>query len=263
MITDDLWLSVLEKAQAHYRAVRTKRAMEYAQGRGISEDVFHELEMGCGREDKPLGDILTTEEIEVAETLGLLWRDGRDSFIDRLTIPLRDEVGGLRGITSRAMFDTKMRYWTTHRDPVCICGHPHRKRCSDCNCSRFESRRSPKDVLLGLHLELPRMRKERTVFLVEGPLDLAVCWSNDARPTIASLGTNLSDRQIALLTRYTGEYVEVGIMFDAPPEEKELAVEAMKKLVSKTHKRLQERGVQSKRIILPSGMDPADYFNSQ
>lgn len=244
----DLWFDTLSLAAEHYSETMTEAALNYVYGRGVSYEVATLLNLGSGNRSKPLYDALPSDDHRnMAEEVGLLRGDGTDRMINRLTFPIEDEMGRVVGITGRAVVpEIEMRYLTTHRR---------------------EDRTGAKSTLYGI--KYADIRSKGFLFLVEGPLDLAVAWSAGVTNLVSGLGTNLSAKQRKLLARVTPR---VKLLFDAldpkHPKYKQKRAEEKKFLIGTEKRpglvpRLRELGLIVTRVKLPPGKDPADYFKER
>ncbi len=242
-------LQTLSLSAEHYRQVQTKGSRSFALRRGVIQRVHDLLGMGCGHPDHPLGESLPGPLHPIAKTLGLLYESGDDAMRERLVIPIQDPLGRVIAMTGRLMEAGEPRYYNTHKVEI----EPGIRGPS------------AKDALLGLFQARESIRRKGLMVLVEGPLDMAVAWSNRLSNAVASMGTNLSAAQVRLVGRCTEKVV---ILFDEPkvnrrdPDSVEKA-EQHTSLIEDLIDELDDLGVEAVRICLPEGLDPADYFQGR
>ena len=104
----------------------------------------------------------------------------RDAFRGRLIIPIRNGQGELGGFGSRALDDSMPKYLNTGRTPV------------------FDKGRT----LYALHLARESARREGMV-IVEGYMDAISAHQHGYQNVVASMGTALTDHQVAEVLRIT------------------------------------------------------------
>lgn len=115
-----------------------------------------------------------------------------DMFRGRLMVPLADAQGRIVGFTARLLVD----------DP---------------NAPKYIN--TPQTVLydksrhvFGLHLAKETIRKSKFVVLTEGNLDVIASHQAGVKQTVAVAGTALTEQQLKILSRFTGD---IRLCFDA------------------------------------------------
>ena len=161
---------------------------DYLAGRGLAPATIAKFEMGLSPPDgQALFNYLTRQDFTPAQLLqaGIIHesRGGgyRDAFRGRLMIPIRDGQGNLGGFGSRALEDSATpKYLNTARTPV------------------FDKGR----LLYGLHLAKEPARQEGLV-IVEGYMDAITAHQHGYANVVASMGTALTEQQVAEARRLT------------------------------------------------------------
>lgn len=161
---------------------------DYLAGRGLSPASSARFELGLSPPDgQALFNYLTRQDFTPAQLLqaGIIHesRGGgyRDAFRGRLMIPIRDGQGNLGGFGSRALDDSATpKYLNTARTPV------------------FDKGR----LLYGLHLAKEPARQEGLV-IVEGYMDAITAHQHGYANVVASMGTALTEQQVAEARRLT------------------------------------------------------------
>jgi len=161
---------------------------DYLAGRGLSPASIAKFELGLSPPDgQALFSYLTRQDFAPAQLLqaGIIHesRGGgyRDAFRGRLMIPIRDGQGNLGGFGSRALDDSATpKYLNTARTPV------------------FDKGR----LLYGLHLAKEPARQEGLV-IVEGYMDAITAHQHGYANVVASMGTALTEQQVAEARRLT------------------------------------------------------------
>lgn len=161
---------------------------DYLAGRGLAPASIAKFELGLSPPDgQALFNYLTRQDFAPAPLLqaGIIHesRGGgyRDAFRGRLIIPIRDGQGNLGGFGSRALEDSATpKYLNTARTPV------------------FDKGR----LLYGLHLAKEPARQEGLV-IVEGYMDAITAHQHGYANVVASMGTALTEQQVAEARRLT------------------------------------------------------------
>ena len=149
---------------------------------------------------------------------------------NRLVFPVRDEEGRLVGFAARRLSDEdrdKPKYINSET------GELYRKS----------------ELLYGLYEAREAIRREGSVFLVEGYKDVLAMHAAGLRHTVALCGTALCTGHIALLKRYT---TSVRVMLDADKAGRKATDAIVPTLVGE--------GMEAVRIGLPEGDDPDSLF---
>lgn len=123
---------------------------------------------------------------------------GYDELTNRITIPIRDEIGTLVGVKGRLfkskLSEDEMKY--LYIEPV--------------NRSR---------ILYGLNKTMPYIQRKRKVYLVESEKGVLQLWDMGIRNAVATGGKKISSAQIKKLTRLEADIV---ILFDKDVTKEEL-----------------------------------------
>ncbi len=124
---------------------------------------------------------------EDMERLGLgFFKNGRffDKFAGRIIFPLFDHRGNVAGFAGRVMPGARAdtaKYINSPETPIY-----HKS-----------------NLLFGLNLSKPEIKKESTAVVVEGELDMISSWQVGVKNVVAIKGTALTEEQVRLLLRFT------------------------------------------------------------
>ena len=124
---------------------------------------------------------------EDMERLGLgFFKNGRffDKFAGRIIFPLFDHRGNVAGFAGRVMPGARAdtaKYINSPETPIY-----HKS-----------------NLLFGLNLSKPEIKKEGTAVVVEGELDMISSWQVGVKNVVAIKGTALTEEQVRLLLRFT------------------------------------------------------------
>lgn len=184
-------------AQYYHRlllhAPEARSARAYIAGRGLSDETVERFMLGYS----PAGwdnvrNHLTEQGYSVEELLkaGLLVKreDGGtyDRFRERLMIPIRDRQGHTIGFGARTL------------DP-----HGTPKYINSPQTPLFDK----SQVLFGLDLAGPAIRREECAVIVEGYMDVMQAHQAGFANVVAQMGTALTEAQLRQLQRYTRRLV--------------------------------------------------------
>ena len=226
--------SLLDQAATFYEktlwADSGKPVQEYLASRGLGEDVCGEFRLGLS----PAGATLskkarekgfTTDELTEA---GLVTRRGTDYFQRRLMFPLTDARGRIVGFQARKLRED---------DPL------RGKYVNSPEGELFHK----SHVLYGLNLARGAVTKEDRALVVEGNTDVIALRQAGLHPTVASMGTALTEHQLRELKRLTQRLF---LCFDSDAAGEEATLRGMELAVS--------LGFEVRVVVLPRGKDPAD-----
>ena len=231
---------LLERTAGFYatflrEAPQAKRAREYLEERGLTNEALEEFGVGCapGSWDTVLlrGQRAgySVEEIEAAG-LVLKSQKGRghyDRFRSRIIFPIRDARGRVQGFGARALLpDQKPKYVNSPEGEL------------------YSKRRT----LYGIERARAQVVKSGRAVVVEGYTDVIACHQAGIRDAVAIMGTAITPEQVKLLSAYAEEAV---LALDADRAGRE----AMLRAQAVGGKRLRLRVAR-----MPEGKDPADLL---
>ena len=228
-------LELLDTAAAFYERYLWESqaggfARDYLTGRGLGEAVCREFRLGFALG----GDVLARKAQEKGFTpaelqaAGLVNRAGRDYFQHRLLFPLADARGRTVGFQARKLRED---------DPL---------RAKYVNSPEGELFRKG-DLLYGLHLARNAIAKAGRAVVVEGNTDVIALRQAGFEPVVASMGTALTERQLAELGRLTHALV---LCFDGDAAGEAATLRGMELAAA--------RRFDLKIVAMPPGLDPAD-----
>ena len=174
------------------RTLRSKsagvQAMSYLKRRGLSAETIDRFHLGYAPKgwDHFLNYISKKgAPLALVEKSGLVLpkKDKRgyyDRFRDRIIFPILDVNQAVIGFGGRVLDDSLPKYLNSPETPV------------------YNKSRS----LYGLHIAKNKCRTTKTIFIVEGYLDLLALHQHGIENSVATLGTALTEEHVRLLTRY-------------------------------------------------------------
>ncbi|KAF1301068.1 DNA primase [Enterococcus saccharolyticus] len=185
----------------HHMLVHTtagQEALDYLIQRGLTEELIEEFQIGFAPNQREfLERIFQNESLNTqlfAESGLFIERDdGRlaDRFYQRIMFPIRNAQGKIIAFSGR---------WLNTED---FPGEDQPKYLNSPETSLFNKR----EVLFNFDKARSEIRKEGTTFLFEGFMDVLAAWQSGIRNGIASMGTSLTNQQIATIERISKELV--------------------------------------------------------
>ena len=156
--------------------------------RGVTDETAKLFQLGYAPAGRGFSEYLRSRQKPVADAIaaGLLRRDGRDFFQERLLVPIRDERGQTVAFTGR----------TVRADEV-------RKYVNTAETDAYHKGR----VLFALDLARNAIEQAGCAVLMEGQFDVITGHQHGIDNAIASSGTSLTEDQVKLLKRFTEEVV--------------------------------------------------------
>ncbi len=231
----DRLFALLEQAAAYYERLLWEGedgapAREYLASRSLGEEVCRAFRLGLS----PAGETLARKAAEKGYTredlgrAGLLSRRGSDYFQRRLMFPLADARGRVVGFQARKLHDD---------DPL---------RGKYVNSPESELFRKS-HLLYGLGLARPAISRQDRAIVVEGNTDVIALRQAGLEPVVASMGTALTERQLAELAKLTRR---VYLCFDGDAAGEDATLRGMELAL--------RHGLDVRVVALPKGSDPAD-----
>lgn len=228
------------------------KALAYLEGRGLTKQTIEKFELGLSPRD---GESLKNHLVKQGFSLEQLALAGvvtsgengprRDLFRNRLMIPIRNAQGDLAGFGGRALDDANPKYLNSPRTPV------------------FDKGR----ILYALHGAREAARQQGIV-VVEGYMDAIMAHQHGFNNVVASMGTALTEHQVAEVRRLTGN-IAMALDADAAGQQATLRSLESSWQVFQTQITGQVRGTtlfqrqeipDLKVMVLPEGQDPDEVI---
>ncbi|HIY57192.1 MAG TPA: DNA primase [Candidatus Tetragenococcus pullicola] len=227
----------------HHMLIHTEigqEAYDYLLKRGLTKELIETFQIGFAPNQRAfLERIFKNESLNEKEFVrsGLFVEreDGSlsDRFYQRIMFPITNAQGNVIGFSGRLL---KTKEFPGENQP---------KYLNSPETDLFNKR----EVLFNFDKARPSIRKEGTVFLFEGFMDVLAAWQAEVKNGIASMGTSLTNQQITLLERTASEVV---VCYDGDTA----GVEATNRAITL----LQENSQLKTTIIsMPEKLDPDEY----
>ena len=184
-------------------------------------------------------------------------RGAYDRFRHRLMYPIRDDRGRIAGFGGRLLpgealgaGDVQPKYVNTSQSPVFDKGA----------------------ILYGLHLAKDAVRAAGAAIIVEGYMDAIAAHEHGYGNVVASMGTALTERQVALLKRHTNTIV---LALDADNAGSEATIRSAYEIVNASVRKRPVTGARGivrqvetldldlRVLSLPEGRDPDDVIRNE
>jgi len=205
-----------------------KKAKEYLYSRGISDDIINEFRIGYDPKDiRNLKLFCEKKGIRLEELKGVVVRKGND-FEDilagRIVIPIFLPNGRIIGFSGRSVGNQEPKYINTINLPK-------------------------SDTLYGINFTKSYVKSKQELILVEGFFDLWSLYSLGYRNVASIMGTNLSDKQLEIIKKYS---LYVNLLLDSDRSGNEAVTDLLI--------RFAKNGIGVKVAILDSYKDPNEAF---
>ena len=206
--------------------------LAYVQKRGMTKKIVTQFGIGYAPNSwNALVDAMrkkgyTDQELRDADLVGE--KNGRiyDRFRNRLMFPIFDVRGNVIGFGGRVLDDSKPKYLNSNETLI------------------FNKRKN----LFGLNFA--KKTKREGIILVEGNIDVVALHQYGFDNAVASLGTSLTEEQVALLSRYTEQVI---LTYDGD--------EAGQRAAQRAIPMLEKAGIQVKVLQMKDAKDPDEFLS--
>ncbi|MGL9732002.1 MAG: DNA primase [Wolbachia sp.] len=218
---------------ANWFVQKNQGVIDYLKQRKILPEIIDKFKIGYAP-NSGLKEYLNSSGIEdkILTDIGLINKNSRDYFYDRLIFPIHNITGKVIGFGGRAL--------SSEQQP---------KYLNSPESQLFKKREN----LYGLNLALSEIRKKQHIFVVEGYMDVIALHQAGISNTVATLGTAISAEQIKNLWRFAKE---ISIFMDG-----DSAGRCATTRVAEFALPILEPGYTLKFVTLPSDKDPYDICN--
>ena len=212
-----------------------KKAMAYLQNRALDTEMIDMFQMGYARDKwDGLRNYLQIKRVptNLLEKSGLVIprKSGSgfyDRFRERLIFPIYNPNKQVVGFGGRVLDKSLPKYLNSPETPVY----------------------SKSKNLYGLHLARNRCRETRTLFIVEGYLDLIRMHQCDLKNAGATLGTALTSDHIDIIKGFAEKVI---LVFDGDDAGIQASLRSVGIFI--------EKGMKARVMLLPKGHDPDSFL---
>ncbi|MBP1045846.1 DNA primase [Enterococcus sp. BWM-S5] len=216
-------------------------ALNYLLSRGLTKELIEEFQIGFAPQKRDfLSQVFSNEKVDATlfQESGLFIQRESGEFLDRfyqrIMFPIWDAKGKIIAFSGRLLKTEEFS------------GDDMPKYLNSPETQLFNKR----DTLFNFNRARKEIRKDDTVFLFEGFMDVIAAWEAGIKSGVASMGTSLTNEQIRQLERAAGELV---LCYDGDTA----GIEATNRAISllSEHSRFKLSIVN-----IPEKLDPDDYL---
>ena len=207
-------------------------ARDYIKQRGITADTVKKFMIGYAPKGKLLESVTKKGyAYDILSKAGLFTKTDYGTVFEymseRLVFPILDIQGRVVAFGGRTLADSKAKYLNTPETIVY----------------------SKSSNLYGLYQTLPELRKEKSIVVVEGYMDVVLSQQYGVCGAVAPLGTAFTQQQAKLINRYADN---VTLLFDPDDAGRTATYRALELCA--------ENDMSVKTSSLPEGVDPDEYL---
>ncbi|HDU8541157.1 TPA: DNA primase [Enterococcus faecalis] len=227
----------------HHILVNTKigePALNYLLERGLTQELIETFQIGFAPQKRDfLSQVFKNEQLDetLFEPSGLFVQRDNGTFLDRfyqrIMFPINDPQGNVIAFSGRLL--------KTADFP----GDEMPKYLNSPETTLFNKR----ETLFNFYKARKEIRKENTVLLFEGFMDVIAAWQSGVKSGVASMGTSLTNEQIRRLERVAKEVV---ICYDGDNAGVQATNRAIQLLQENSHFDLSI-------VSIPEKLDPDEY----
>ncbi|WP_430490120.1 DNA primase [Enterococcus faecalis] len=227
----------------HHILVNTKigePALNYLLERGLTQELIETFQIGFAPQKRDfLSQVFKNEQLDetLFEPSGLFVQRDNGTFLDRfyqrIMFPINDPQGNVIAFSGRLL--------KTADFP----GDEMPKYLNSPETTLFNKR----ETLFNFDRARKEIRKENTVLLFEGFMDVIAAWQSGVKSGVASMGTSLTNEQIRRLERVAKEVV---ICYDGDNAGVQATNRAIQLLQENSH-------IDLSIVSIPEKLDPDEY----
>lgn len=227
----------------HHILVNTKigePALNYLLERGLTQELIETFQIGFAPQKRDfLSQVFKNEQLDetLFEPSGLFVQRDNGTFLDRfyqrIMFPINDPQGNVIAFSGRLL---KTADFPGDKMP---------KYLNSPETTLFNKR----ETLFNFDRARKEIRKENTVLLFEGFMDVIAAWQSGVKSGVASMGTSLTNEQIRRLERVAKEVV---ICYDGDNAGVQATNRAIQLLQENSHFDLSI-------VSIPEKLDPDEY----
>lgn len=207
-----------------------KNAIEYLEGRNIDKETIKKFGIGLSIQKVSLTEYLKNKKYSIDKLIevGLTNDNGNDIFVSRIMFPIYDLSG----------------------NPVAFSGRIYNTRDTSKYINSKETEKFKKGkILYNYHLAKEQLKKNDTIIIMEGQMDVIRASTVGINNCIATMGTALTKDHKNIIKNMANNVI---LCFDGDA--------AGEKATNAAIELLEDTGQTIKVVRLPNGMDPDEYI---
>ena len=207
-----------------------KNAIQYLKNRNIDKDTIKKFGIGLSVQKLSLTDYLKNKNYSIDKLIdvGLTNDNGNDIFINRIMFPIYDLAG----------------------NPVAFSGRIYNTKDTSKYINTKETDKFKKGkILYNYHIAKEHLKKNDSVIIMEGQMDVIRASTIGVNNCIATMGTALTRDHKSIIKNMTNNVI---LCFDGDSAGEKATISAIELL--------EDTGIDIKIVRLPNDMDPDEYI---
>ena len=207
-----------------------KNAIKYLKNRNIDRDTIKKFGIGLSVQKLSLTDYLKNKNYSIDKLIdvGLTNDNGNDIFINRIMFPIYDLAG----------------------NPVAFSGRIYNTKDTSKYINTKETDKFKKGkILYNYHIAKEHLKKNDSVIIMEGQMDVIRASTIGVNNCIATMGTALTRDHKSIIKNMTNNVI---LCFDGDSAGEKATISAIELL--------EDTGIDIKIVRLPNDMDPDEYI---
>lgn len=207
-----------------------KNAIQYLKNRNIDRDTIKKFGIGLSVQKLSLTDYLKNKNYSIDKLIdvGLTNDNGNDIFINRIMFPIYDLAG----------------------NPVAFSGRIYNTKDTSKYINTKETDKFKKGkILYNYHIAKEHLKKNDSVIIMEGQMDVIRASTIGVNNCIATMGTALTRDHKSIIKNMTNNVI---LCFDGDSAGEKATISAIELL--------EDTGIDIKIVRLPNNMDPDEYI---
>lgn len=207
-----------------------KNAIQYLKNRNIDRDTIKKFGIGLSVQKLSLTDYLKNKNYSIDKLIdvGLTNDNGNDIFINRIMFPIYDLAG----------------------NPVAFSGRIYNTKDTSKYINTKETDKFKKGkILYNYHIAKEHLKKNDSVIIMEGQMDVIRASTIEVNNCIATMGTALTRDHKSIIKNMTNNVI---LCFDGDSAGEKATISAIELL--------EDTGIDIKIVRLPNDMDPDEYI---
>jgi len=207
-----------------------KNAIQYLKNRNIDRDTIKKFGIGLSVQKLSLTDYLKNKNYSIDKLIdvGLTNDNGNDIFINRIMFPIYDLAG----------------------NPVAFSGRIYNTKDTSKYINTKETDKFKKGkILYNYHIAKEHLKKNDSVIIMEGQMDVIRASTIGVNNCIATMGTALTRDHKSIIKNMTNNVI---LCFDGDSAGEKATISAIELL--------EDTGIDIKIVRLPNDMDPDEYI---
>ena len=207
-----------------------KNAIQYLKNRNIDRDTIKKFGIGLSVQKLSLTDYLKNKNYSIDKLIdvGLTNDNGNDIFINRIMFPIYDLAG----------------------NPVAFSGRIYNTKDTSKYINTKETDKFKKGkILYNYHIAKEHLKKNDSVIIMEGQIDVIRASTIGVNNCIATMGTALTRDHKSIIKNMTNNVI---LCFDGDSAGEKATISAIELL--------EDTGIDIKIVRLPNDMDPDEYI---